>query len=143
MSTQLGVRWFIPPQSAVYECEVHLTRGTKVTRMRRYNDFVTLRDALKRAFPKLRSGGALPKLPPKNNLCKFLHRLPSTNTWSLNHGDVRESELIEGVFVRSIAKFDPTFLRKRQARLQYWLRTVLLHDQMGSSPMAREWVLAK
>jgi hypothetical protein len=39
--------------------------------MRRYNDFVELRDALKWAYPKLRYGGTLPKLPPKNNLCKL------------------------------------------------------------------------
>ena len=38
--------------------------------MRRFNDFVDFRDSLKWAFPKLRSGGTLPKLPPKNNLCR-------------------------------------------------------------------------
>ena len=58
---------------AVYECEIYLRQGTKVTRMRRYNDFVDLRDALKWAFPKLRYGGTLPKLPPKNNLCECRH----------------------------------------------------------------------
>jgi hypothetical protein len=54
----------------VYECEIFLRQGTKITRMKRYNDFVDLRDTLKSTYPKLRYGGTLPKLPPKNNLCK-------------------------------------------------------------------------
>jgi hypothetical protein len=42
-----------------------------------------------------------------------------------------------------IAKFESKFLKDRQAGLQYWLRTVLLHEQMGSNEIVKRWVLAK
>ena len=97
--------------------------------MRRYNDFVDLRDNLKWAFPKLRSGGTLPKLPPKNNLCE-------------SAGGLVRADVLLRHNLPMIAKFESKFLKDRQAGLQYWLRTVLLHDQMGSSEIARKWVLA-
>jgi hypothetical protein len=36
---------------AVYECEVTTRQGTKILRMRRYNDFLALYTALRKAFP--------------------------------------------------------------------------------------------
>jgi hypothetical protein len=35
----------------VYECEVLTRQGTKILRMRRYNDFLALYTSLRKAFP--------------------------------------------------------------------------------------------
>lgn len=40
----------------VYECEVTTRQGTKILRMRRYNDFLALYTALRKAFPVSHSG---------------------------------------------------------------------------------------
>jgi len=40
-----------------------------------------------------------------------------------------------------ISKFEPHFLDRRRARLQYWLKTVMLHPVLGNSAPLKEWVL--
>lgn len=42
----------------VYECEVLTRQGTKILRMRRYNDFLALYTSLRKAFP-VRAGQVL------------------------------------------------------------------------------------
>lgn len=41
----------------------------------------------------------------------------------------------------NFSRFEPTFLAKRQGRLDFWLRTVLLHSEMGSNEVVKKWVL--
>ncbi|KAL7411400.1 Phox homologous domain-containing protein [Mrakia frigida] len=41
----------------------------------------------------------------------------------------------------NISKFRPSFLEKRRVRLQEWLRIVLLHPDIGSCPIVKEWLL--
>ncbi|GMK60031.1 hypothetical protein CspeluHIS016_0902480 [Cutaneotrichosporon spelunceum] len=53
----------------VYEIEIALRSGTTVLIMRRYTEFVRLRDALCKAYPHLR--GTIPTLPGKNHMHKL------------------------------------------------------------------------
>ncbi|GHJ84078.1 hypothetical protein NliqN6_0480 [Naganishia liquefaciens] len=89
----------------VYECQVMTRQGTKILRMRRYNDFLALYNALRKAFPN--AGASLPPLPPKNRL----------------------------------SKFEPTYLGKRQVKLQFWLKSVLLHPNLGAHEAVRRFVV--
>ncbi|ORY69122.1 Phox homologous domain-containing protein, partial [Leucosporidium creatinivorum] len=41
----------------------------------------------------------------------------------------------------SLAKYRPSFLERRRQQLSYWLTTVLLHPETGSSALLRKWVL--
>lgn len=113
----------------VYEVEVLLRNGNRITRLRRYNDFDDLRQALKVTFPKLVGGNALPKLPPKTNFCQS----------RFSSGDMTQELIV--YWPGHLAKFEPKFLDDRQSRLQYWLRTVLLHPDLGDCEVCRNWVL--
>ncbi|CDZ97662.1 Intermediate filament-like protein, sorting nexins, and related proteins containing PX (PhoX) domain(s) [Phaffia rhodozyma] len=39
-------------------------------------------------------------------------------------------------------KFKPSFLETRRLRLQEWLSVILLHSEMGSSDLIRDWLLS-
>ncbi|WOO80973.1 PX domain-containing protein YPT35 [Vanrija pseudolonga] len=92
----------------VYEIEIDLRNGSKVTILRRYTEFVRLHKALCRAFPHLKQ--TIPPLPGKNHM----------------------------------SKFQPEFLEERRPRLQRFIRTVMLHPEMGvggNDSVVGQWVL--
>jgi hypothetical protein len=40
-----------------------------------------------------------------------------------------------------LAKFEPTYLGKRQVKLQFWLKSVLLHPELGAHEAVRRFVV--
>ncbi|WWC96769.1 hypothetical protein V866_003642 [Kwoniella sp. B9012] len=94
----------------VYEIDISLRNGGNIEILRRYTDFVNLRNALKIKYPTLKD--AIPQLPGKAHF----------------------------------SKFSPEFLEQRQPRLQRFLRSVVLHPEMGKGgerSIVGNWIMRK
>ncbi|WVW80334.1 hypothetical protein I302_102314 [Kwoniella bestiolae CBS 10118] len=94
----------------VYDIDISLRNGGNIEILRRYTDFVNLRNALKTKYPSLKD--AIPQLPSKAHF----------------------------------SKFSPEFLEQRQPRLQRFLRSVILHPEMGKGgkdSIVGQWIMGK
>ncbi|RSH92668.1 PX domain-containing protein ypt35 [Saitozyma podzolica] len=94
----------------VYEIEITTRSGGTINLLRRYTDFVRLRNALKSTYPHLYN--TIPQLPGKAHM----------------------------------SKFSPKFLEDRQPRLQRFLRTVMLHPEMGRAgegSVIGQWIIGE
>ncbi|GFZ43253.1 hypothetical protein JCM24511_00972 [Saitozyma sp. JCM 24511] len=124
----------------VYEIEITTRSGGTINLLRRYTDFVRLRNALKSTYPVCRAH------IPWNLKDEVSSSLTARRSICTTPYPNSRAKLICARLIIVPAKFSPKFLEDRQPRLQRFLRTVMLHPEMGRAgegSVIGQWIIGE